>query len=99
MSGRQTSFRAYIKTLHLDKTAAQEAQRIGTLPGAELEKAFADSRENDILCTYDELIDRARPYWYKASRRKKHRKIKEDANAAVEASEGESESFGPFPLI
>ncbi len=66
--GVRPSFMDYIKKIGLANTAAKEAQRISTLPPNELEKAFAEARKHDILNTYEDLIDRARPYWYKASR-------------------------------
>ena len=40
------------------------------------------------------LIDVARPYWYKANRRRRHRAIKAAAAQAVV-----EELIGPFPLI
>ena len=53
-------FAAYIKSIGLKKQSAQQAQRLGTLPEPELEKAFARARENDVLNTLSGLIDRAR---------------------------------------
>jgi hypothetical protein len=105
MSGESTSFRAYLKAIKLSKDAAQAAQRIGTLPPADLEKAFADARKHDILSTYDDLIQRARPYWYKASREKKHRSIRQKAfevaakREAAMAPTPTRQAFGPFPLL
>jgi hypothetical protein len=37
-------FKAYIKKIGLTSTTATAAQRIGTLPAADLEKAFAEAR-------------------------------------------------------
>jgi hypothetical protein len=37
----QTSFRAYLKQLGLDKDLAMKVQRIGAMPEEELERAFA----------------------------------------------------------
>ena len=50
-----------IKNLGLTKPAALDAQRVGTLPASDLERAFSDARHRDILNTYADLIDRARP--------------------------------------
>jgi N6-adenosine-specific RNA methylase IME4 len=91
-----TSFRAYLDELKLNKNRAQEAQRIGTLPDCELEKAFAEARKRDSLLTFADLIHRARPYWYHASRQKKHQEIRE---AATAAQSGQLVGPGPFPLI
>jgi N6-adenosine-specific RNA methylase IME4 len=77
---------------NLNKNRAQEAQRIGTLPEDELQAAFDDARERDILLDFESLIDLARPYWYQASRERKHQVIYETATEDAEA-------FGPFPLI
>jgi hypothetical protein len=46
MGGVRPSFKAYLAAIDLKKTSAQEAQRIGTLPESELEKAFAVTRGN-----------------------------------------------------
>ena len=54
------TFQNYIKSIGLKKQSAQQAQRLGALPKPELEKAFAQSRENDVLNTLSGLIDRAR---------------------------------------
>lgn len=85
-------FAALLKRLKLDKNRAQEAQRIGTMPKIELEKLFQRHRQIGELLTIAELIDAARPYWYKASRQGKHRKI------AAEAQNVEGE-VGPFVLL
>ena len=90
--GRRPSFKEYIKTIGLAETAAKEAQRIGTLPELELEKAFSAAHKQDDFLTYTDLIKHARPYWYKASRQKRHAVIV--ANAAAVAGD-----IGPFPLI
>jgi 16S rRNA G966 N2-methylase RsmD len=70
-----------------------EAQRIGTLPIAELNASLKQARKDNILCTFGELIRRARPYWYKANRQRKHRDIADQAAAAPE------HLLGPFALI
>jgi N6-adenosine-specific RNA methylase IME4 len=76
----------------LKRDAAMEAQRIGTLPPKEKEKAYRQAKEDEVLPTISLLIDVARPYWYQASRKAKHRAIKQNA-ADLE------EILGPFPLI
>jgi len=78
--------------ISLDKRIAILAQRIGTLPDGELEKAFVEARDNDILSTFDDLIVRARPYWYKANRQRRHRGIAAGAKMTLQ-------DVGPFPLI
>ncbi len=86
------SFKAFLQKLGLSKPTAVEAQRIGALPDDELEKAFAEARDNDIMSTFDDLIDRARPYWYKENRKKKHQAIARAAKATLQEA-------GPFSLI
>jgi N6-adenosine-specific RNA methylase IME4 len=78
--------------LRLDKQTAVDAQRIGTLPANEFEKALKPYRGSDYFVTFTDLLRIARPYWYKESRKRKHRKIHQGATALVA-------SFGPFPLI
>src|SRR5207249_2741130 len=65
-------------------------------PEPELEKAFFHARKWDVLVTFDDLIKRARPYWYKESRASKHRKISDTATKTIGHEPG---SIGPFPLI
>ena len=48
----RTSFSGLLKTIGLKKVQALVAQRIGTLPESELEKAFAQARKDDGLVTY-----------------------------------------------
>ena len=93
LSTDQTKFRGILAALKLDKMIALEAQRIGTLPDGELERALTEAHKQDILCTFAELIDRARPYWYQAARQTKHRTI--NANAAAQSL---PDGLGPFPL-
>jgi hypothetical protein len=83
-----------IAELRLDRHVAQDSQRIGTMPDAELAKAFDDARKAERLLHYNDLIVRARPYWYKANREKKHRSI--HAGAVAKRT---LEHPGPFPLI
>lgn len=66
----QTSFSVYPKKIRLDKTAALFAHHICALLADELQDAFTETRKQENLNTYDDLIERAQPYWYKASREK-----------------------------
>jgi hypothetical protein len=70
IQGKSESFMATLKAIGLPWDAAQEAQRIGTLPEPELQAALAEARELDILNTYTALIVRARPYWFQANRKR-----------------------------
>jgi hypothetical protein len=92
----EKSFLAYLKEVGLDKGTAVRAQRIGSLPDAELAKALAQARERDSLLYYEELLILARPYWYQANRKRKHRKIRAVAAAVAEETKA---VIGPFPLI
>jgi hypothetical protein len=55
---------------------------VGTLPVKELDAAFAAVRKNEDLVQFSDLIIIARPYWYKVSRKNKHRKIAKQAAEA-----------------
>jgi len=95
---RSTSSRAgtklsELKKLGLDKNRASEAERIGTLPEVEKNKAYRDAARDEILPTIDLLIDVARPYWYQASRAQKHKDI------ATSAKLASIDDLGPFPLL
>jgi len=87
-----TSFSSLLKRLGINPQTAMLAQRIGTLPGDDLRRALDAARDQDILCTYTELINRARPYWYQANRKARHEKI-------AAAATGTLANLGPFPLI
>jgi N6-adenosine-specific RNA methylase IME4 len=76
----------------LSRDVAMVAQRIGTLPEKEKTKAYTEARIDEILPTVSLLHDWARPWWYQANRRAKHRHIRD---GAVECEE----VIGPFPLI
>lgn len=91
------SFKAYLKTLELEWTAAQRAQRIGFLPEAERDAAFEEARAKVKLLHFDDLITRAKPWWYKERRAARHRAIASKASAAPAIAGGAP--FGPFPLI
>jgi N6-adenosine-specific RNA methylase IME4 len=86
------SFSGLLKQLKISVDTAIAAQRIGALPEDELRAAFAYARFREILLDFEELIVRARPYWYQESRERKHREIRDEA-VAVE------EPIGQFPLI
>jgi N6-adenosine-specific RNA methylase IME4 len=87
------SFWAALKELGLDAKTAERAQRIATLPKDELEKALTAAHKDVFPASYRYLLDRARPYWYQASRKQKHARIQ--AAAVVDAVE----ALGPFPVI
>jgi N6-adenosine-specific RNA methylase IME4 len=92
-AGLKQLFGDLLKTLGLDHQTANEAERIGMLPEDDLEKALAEARANDSLTSFNYLITVGRPYWYKASRQKRHQTI---AAAALMAL---PDGVGPFPLI
>lgn len=79
MSHGETSFRAYLKQLELDKTRAMEAQRIGTMPDAKLEKVLAQYRGTEEFMTFRELIIHARPHWHQEKRVQNHERIVKQA--------------------
>jgi N6-adenosine-specific RNA methylase IME4 len=89
-----TGFREVLKQLNLTPPIALSAHRIGTLPEKELRKALDEARKTDDLVTFADLIKLARPYWYQASRKKKHKII-----AATAAEKMTLAQPGPFPLI
>jgi hypothetical protein len=64
------SFLIRLKGWGIGKDTAVEAQRIGTLPAEDLDAELARARKYDTLCTFEALIQRARPYWYQASRKR-----------------------------
>jgi hypothetical protein len=74
------------------------SQRLGALPPDELEKAkataAAEDDPQDRLLQIKALIKLARPWWYKASREGKHRKIRAAASVI-----GSSDHVGLFPLL
>jgi hypothetical protein len=86
--------KAELKRLGLTSPTAVAAERINTLPKKEKAKTYADTEKQDVLPTIELLIDVARPYWFQASRKDKHRNI---ANKA--RKDQAPDSFGPFPLI
>jgi len=94
VSAAQTSFRAVLKRLDLDKTVAMHAQRIGTLPEPKLEKVLAQYRGTEDFITLNELMIHARPHWYQEKRRDNHERIiRQAAKASLT-----SVRLGPFGL-
>jgi N6-adenosine-specific RNA methylase IME4 len=89
-----TSFRVYLKQLGLDKNRAQDAQRIACMPEKKLEQTISEHRSNGQLLRYDDLIRVSKEFWYKESRRARHKKI--SAKASFKQS---GEVSGPFPII
>jgi hypothetical protein len=89
-----TGLTKLLARLGTTKQTAMEAQRIGTLPEPGLKKALDESRKLDVLTTFATLIKLARPYWYAASRKTKHKTIHAKAAAINTAT-----ALGPFPLI
>jgi N6-adenosine-specific RNA methylase IME4 len=83
-----------LQEIHLTKETSNQAQRLATLPEAELAKAFAAAHKEERLSYLNGLIEIARPYWYQASRVKKHKIIQVEASKAKKP-----DTFGPFPLI
>jgi N6-adenosine-specific RNA methylase IME4 len=93
---RSHYFMALLERLHLQHKTARLAQRIGALPEDELEKALAAAQKqgDGFFASFAYLLDRARPYWYAASRQSKHQLIHANAMSAVT-----DDRLGPFPLI
>jgi N6-adenosine-specific RNA methylase IME4 len=89
-------FLARLTQLKLQRPRADEAQRIGCLPRIELEKIFQEARRIGELVTITWLVDAGRPYWFKASRQKKHREI---AAAAAAVRDAQASNVRPFPLL
>jgi N6-adenosine-specific RNA methylase IME4 len=88
----QLGFRSLLAELGVDKSRAVEAQRVACLPFRELERFCGSARKAGDAPDFKALVKYARPYWYKVSRARKHKKIHDGAamNRAV---------LGPFPLI
>jgi hypothetical protein len=95
VSQTETSFRKYLRDIGLDKSRANEAERIGAIPTEKiLRKAFAEAEDEGVLNTVGGMLLYAKPYWYTEKRKAKHKAIA--AEAEQSADEG---NFGPFPLI
>jgi N6-adenosine-specific RNA methylase IME4 len=88
----QLTFRSLLKDIKVDPKAAMEAQRVACLPFAEFEKFCASARKAGDAPTFEGLVTYARPYWYKASRARKHKAIRDRAVMNRDV-------LGPFPLI
>lgn len=88
------AFKYLIQRLKLTHQTANVAQQIGALPEAELLASFAETRMHDVLNTFADLVDRARPFWKIERRKMKHSAIASAADAIVLPND-----FGPFPLI
>jgi N6-adenosine-specific RNA methylase IME4 len=100
MSRLGTSFRAYLDEIGLNKNRANECERIGAIPDQKLPNAFAEAAKEGVLNTIDSMFRFARPFWKIKVRQKKHKKIRDEAEAAAEeAAKGTAAPFGPFPLI
>ena len=89
-------FRAYLTDIGLNKNRANECQRISAIPEAKLRRAFEETAQEGVLNTIDSMFLFARPFWKIKERVRRHRAIR-DAAEAVAALE--PESFGPFALI
>jgi N6-adenosine-specific RNA methylase IME4 len=86
------SLTSFLQKIGLSKPVALEAQRIGTMPDVDLEKALARCHKEGDLCSFRDLLLIARPYWYQASRQIKHK--------TIQARAVESKAvLGPFSLI
>jgi N6-adenosine-specific RNA methylase IME4 len=70
-----TFFRGLLKRLGITPPVAMQAQRLGTLPAADLNRAFDEARKKDRLLSFDELLQRAKPFWYKEQRNERHKNI------------------------
>lgn len=100
MSQSGTHFRSYLKEINLDKNRAEEAQRIGSIPSeAKLRKAFEEAEREGEFVTISMMLDFARPWWKLKVRERKHRAIMDAAQATNGVEIGETNKFGPFPLI
>jgi hypothetical protein len=75
MSPSETSFRAELKRIGLDRTVAMEAERISCMPKEAMEKVLAANHKYDVLNSFAGLVTAARPWWYAVSRKAKHQKI------------------------
>jgi N6-adenosine-specific RNA methylase IME4 len=88
------SFKDELTRLNLNKNIATDCQRISTLPIKEKAAAYANAEQQKVLPTIELLIDVARPWWYRESRKTKHKNI-----AATAEDSKTLLNIGPFPLI
>jgi len=93
-SKKLTGFTVLLNGLGLTRQTAMEAQRLGTLPREEVQRALDEARAQDVLTTFDRAIEIAKPFWYKVKREQKHGDIQ--ARAIALRADGQ---FGPFPLV
>lgn len=77
--GETNSFRKWLKGIGLDKSRAVDAQRIGAMPDAKLDKVLAQYRGTEEFITFRELIIHARPHWHQEKRVMNHERIVKQA--------------------
>jgi N6-adenosine-specific RNA methylase IME4 len=93
MSRPETSKRAYLREIGLDKSRANECERIAAIPKPKLKAAFEEKAREGVLNTVKSMFQFARPFWKVKLRGIKHRAI---VDAAMDVA---PDGFGPFPLI
>ena len=76
MSGSQTSFRAFINSIGLDKSRAAEVQRLATIPDEVLTKRFREREAMRELTDITIALEWSRPFW-----KIKHRDIKHQSTS------------------
>lgn len=89
-----TSLTSLLMKLSLTRPTALEAQRIGALPKEALSKVFAKWCERGELLSYSDLIQIAKPHWYKEKRGENQSRIVTSA-----AKLAAPDKLGPFALI
>ena len=100
VTGLPVAFHKRLQQLRLSKPIAIEAQRINAMPKSEVERILAWAAQRNVLATYDQLVNVARPYWYQENRQEKHRKIAAQAKATIQYNDSTgSIAIGPFPLL
>jgi hypothetical protein len=92
LSPAETKLTDALARIGLNRQVALEAQRIACMPKDEMEKTLARNHQNDVLTSFSGLVIAARPWWYAARRKTRHRRIAANAIAAPEI-------IGPYPLI
>jgi N6-adenosine-specific RNA methylase IME4 len=83
-----------LKAIKLNRQTAVELQRIASMPERELDAELKAAAKIDAMTTLAALLRRARPFWFKENRERKHREIAEHASDANGGGK-----LGPFPLI
>jgi N6-adenosine-specific RNA methylase IME4 len=76
-------FKKLLKEIGLKKDTADRAQKIAALPKDELGKILDKYKDTNEFVKFDDLLDKARPYWAEVNRERKHKIIKEAAAAAM----------------